>query len=203
MPLDTPTLSDKQTAILVAAFEVFCAYGYKRTSMEDIANAAGMSRAALYQHFRNKTDIFQSLGQLHYEKAVNNGKAELVPGGDPIQVLPAFLTAIIGPGIDALLTSPHGAEIMGEAHAVNAEIAQQAQKDCASLLSSWLSAEAEAGRITLAPFGGDADSLATTFVTSYYGFKGPGATVKSFKVSVHQVAMVFAHALAQPKASGA
>ena len=53
-------IEEKQARILNAALGVFAAYGLKRSSMEDIAKAADMSRAALYQHFRNKEDILST-----------------------------------------------------------------------------------------------------------------------------------------------
>ena len=43
----------RQTSILLGAWNTFAAYGYKKTSMDDIARAAGMSRPALYLHYRN------------------------------------------------------------------------------------------------------------------------------------------------------
>ena len=56
MTTDTP----KSQQILDAALAVFCRYGYRKTSMLDIAQAAGMSRAALYLHFKNKEDVFRA-----------------------------------------------------------------------------------------------------------------------------------------------
>jgi AcrR family transcriptional regulator len=43
---------------LVEARAVFLRYGYKRVTMSDIAEAAGMSRAALYVGFKSKEDVF-------------------------------------------------------------------------------------------------------------------------------------------------
>jgi AcrR family transcriptional regulator len=40
---------------------VFGRYGYKRTSMNLIAEAAGMSRPALYQHFSGKSAVFRAV----------------------------------------------------------------------------------------------------------------------------------------------
>jgi len=48
----------KKSKILTAARSVFLRYGYKRVSMNDIAEAAGVSRPALYVLFRNKEEIF-------------------------------------------------------------------------------------------------------------------------------------------------
>jgi AcrR family transcriptional regulator len=49
---------DKKSRILAAARSVFLRYGYKRVNMNDIAEAAGVSRPALYVLFKNKEEIF-------------------------------------------------------------------------------------------------------------------------------------------------
>ena len=59
-------LPDRQDAILDAAFHAFATYGYRRTAMDDIARGAGMSRTALYLHYRNKEDIFRSLALRYF-----------------------------------------------------------------------------------------------------------------------------------------
>lgn len=48
--------------ILTAALGVFGRYGYRRTSMELIAQTAGISRPALYQHFKGKEHVFRAMG---------------------------------------------------------------------------------------------------------------------------------------------
>jgi AcrR family transcriptional regulator len=52
----------KRGQIIAAAMRVFGRYGYKRSSMELIAQAAGVSRPAVYQHFSGKEDIFRAMG---------------------------------------------------------------------------------------------------------------------------------------------
>lgn len=47
----------KRDTILDRAFDCFQRSGYKKTSMEDVAAAAGVSRAAIYLHFPNKHDL--------------------------------------------------------------------------------------------------------------------------------------------------
>ncbi len=49
---------DKKNRILAAARSVFLSYGFKRVNMNDIAEAAGVSRPALYVLFKNKEEIF-------------------------------------------------------------------------------------------------------------------------------------------------
>ncbi|MEK8131318.1 TetR/AcrR family transcriptional regulator [Paenibacillus filicis] len=50
----------KKLHIISTALEVFFKYGYKRVSMNDIAQAAGISRAGLYLFFKSKEEVFSS-----------------------------------------------------------------------------------------------------------------------------------------------
>tara|TARA_Y100001936_G_scaffold243230_1_gene281776 strand:+ start:28460 stop:29077 length:618 start_codon:yes stop_codon:yes gene_type:complete len=47
--------------IIIAAREVFLLRGVSRTTMEHIATQAGVTRGAIYWHFKNKTQIFQAM----------------------------------------------------------------------------------------------------------------------------------------------
>ena len=47
--------------ILDTAEQVFLERGVSRTSLEMIAGAAGLSRGAIYWHFRNKADLFDAM----------------------------------------------------------------------------------------------------------------------------------------------
>lgn len=47
--------------LLEAAIGVFAEKGVSRTSLQDIAVAAGTTRGAIYWHFKNKADLFNAL----------------------------------------------------------------------------------------------------------------------------------------------
>ncbi len=47
--------------LLDAAAQVFCHRGVTSASLDDIAKTAGVTRGALYWHFRNKTDLMEAL----------------------------------------------------------------------------------------------------------------------------------------------
>jgi AcrR family transcriptional regulator len=51
----------KRDKVLAAALDVFLRYGYKRVTMNDIAEAAGISRPALYLVFDSKEEIFKGV----------------------------------------------------------------------------------------------------------------------------------------------
>lgn len=49
---------DKQGRILNAAMQVFSKYPYNKASTDDIAALAGISKGALFYHFKNKKDLY-------------------------------------------------------------------------------------------------------------------------------------------------
>lgn len=53
---------DQRRAQLIdVALEVFADNGYAQTTMDDIAHQASVSKPVLYQHFKNKRDLFFTL----------------------------------------------------------------------------------------------------------------------------------------------
>jgi AcrR family transcriptional regulator len=56
---DNPETSARRAAILEASKGVFLRFGYRKTSMDDLARAAGLSRQGLYLHFATKEALFR------------------------------------------------------------------------------------------------------------------------------------------------
>ena len=52
---------ETRNRILDTAERVFLKTGVSRTSLEDIAEAAGVTRGAIYWHFKNKADLFEAM----------------------------------------------------------------------------------------------------------------------------------------------
>lgn len=48
-------------AILQIAQEIFSKYGYKKTTLDDIANAVRKGKSSLYYYFNSKEDLFQAV----------------------------------------------------------------------------------------------------------------------------------------------
>jgi TetR/AcrR family transcriptional regulator of autoinduction and epiphytic fitness len=61
--ISPPPLPDrsepKVSAVLDAAVGVFARFGFRKTSMDDVARAAGVSRQGLYLSFANKEELFR------------------------------------------------------------------------------------------------------------------------------------------------
>ena len=51
----------RREQLLEVALEVFARAGYHATSMNEVAEAAGVTKPVLYQHFESKRELYQAL----------------------------------------------------------------------------------------------------------------------------------------------
>lgn len=102
----------KRDAIHRAAIEQFAERGFAGTSMAHIADAAGMSRPALYQYFRDKGDIFTSAFVALFEDLVERALWALHQPGSTVQQLDGFLQRYEGDLWERMATSPYAEEII-------------------------------------------------------------------------------------------
>lgn len=109
---------EKRAVISAAAVAEFSSRGFDGTSMANIARAAGMSRPALYQYFKNKNDIFMSsfVGLLddHVDAALGaltkagiSGSAAELSG-----CLDGFLQRFDGDLWERMAASPHSEALL-------------------------------------------------------------------------------------------
>lgn len=85
------TYEDQKDAILSRAAELFARWGYLGTSMNDVADACGLSKASLYHYYRDKDELLVSIAEGHVTRLVElvrsvESDASLVPR-DRLEVL--------------------------------------------------------------------------------------------------------------------
>ena len=75
----------RQAALLDAAVGVFARYGFRKTSMEEVARAAGVSRQGLYLQFANKEELFRKALEHSLSSQLNAAVAALSVRGDSLE----------------------------------------------------------------------------------------------------------------------
>src|ERR1700726_5326119 len=55
------TGSAKPNAIVLAGLQLFTQYGYRKTSIDDVARAAQVAKRTVYLHFENKAAVFLAI----------------------------------------------------------------------------------------------------------------------------------------------
>jgi TetR/AcrR family acrAB operon transcriptional repressor len=82
--------------ILLAARRVFAKRGVTRTTMEHIATEAGVTRGAVYGHFKDKRAVFQCIReQLHLPLIDVIDEEALDSCGDPLEGVERYLLGIL------------------------------------------------------------------------------------------------------------
>ena len=83
--------------IIDAAREVFLSRGVSRTSMEQIAAQAGVTRGAIYWHFSNKTELFSALREQVILPLIDRMDESLLVenNDDPLGQIGKFLSGTI------------------------------------------------------------------------------------------------------------
>src|SRR6516165_5426796 len=59
---------DTRARIQQVALELFAEQGYERTSLREIAERLGVTKAALYYHFKSKEDIVHSFTEDYFTR---------------------------------------------------------------------------------------------------------------------------------------
>lgn len=95
-----------RTALLAAARTCFVDNGYADTSTPQVVSAAGVTRGALYHHFKDKTDLFRHV-VISEAEAVSDTIAGVPDGAEPLDALiagtDAYFAAMAVPGRVRLL----------------------------------------------------------------------------------------------------
>lgn len=73
--------------ILNAALSVFGSKGYSAATLEDIAQAAGVTRGAIYWHFDNKAELYNSLVLAYSARGTEITQQAVAEGGSLIDIL--------------------------------------------------------------------------------------------------------------------
>ena len=107
-----------KTRILDATMLVFRRHGFRRSSIEQVAEAAGLTRQALYHHFESKEALFRAvIARVHEtaiaaeEAAINDAEKAGLGFAD---ILVAGMTARMRAMIGSFDGSPHIEELYSE-----------------------------------------------------------------------------------------
>ena len=193
MAVKTHPPDPKQHLILTAAFDRFAAYGFRRTSMEDIARGAAMSRPALYLHFANKEAILQALvARYHADAACALEQALSQPASVEDILIRAFRPADESL-VRTLLTSPHGLELLDSTEQLSGALVRQGQTRLTEIYATWLENGSRDGTLTLPA---SPNVMADLIVTTVAGLKAPPFEI--YLQRLDTMARIFARALTPP-----
>ncbi|RMF15458.1 MAG: TetR/AcrR family transcriptional regulator [Candidatus Dadabacteria bacterium] len=81
--------------ILQGAADVFGRLGFAATRVEDILDAAGISRPTFYRFFRNKEDVFDALDEISHVSLLQLIRSAILSVDDPIEKIERCVDAFL------------------------------------------------------------------------------------------------------------
>ncbi|WID94727.1 helix-turn-helix domain-containing protein [Bosea vestrisii] len=187
--------------IAEAALRLFARYGYKRTSMDDIAREAGVARATLYLHFKGKDDVFRAMLAGLGSQVETRCREALAAPGPFAQRLAALMAAHHGTAfiafsagehlgeLKAVMVSIAGAELVAF-EAIFIDLARQLFEDAAAQ-----------GEIAIERSGLPLDTLIATIMRAAAGAKyGELPSCEDYLLRLREIAAVFAAAVTNDRA---
>jgi len=185
-------LSNKSERVLAASLSCFKQYGFKRTSMEDLAKAADMSRPALYLLFKNKTDIFRSLSEAFHAKTLSSAKQALAEKPSIQEKISAAVTARMTPLYTLAHESAHGPELFDVNQSTSGDINAKADDTFLQMLTGALETSLSAGEITGGPDNLAPREFAQLLLASAIGLKSFAFSAQDYEtLLVKSVATFF------------
>ncbi len=168
---------NRRGQLLEAALGVFARHGYRKTSMDDVATVAGVSRQGLYLHFPNKEELFRTAVQHALRRSQLNVSEVLAAPGVSLEerLVGAFDTWVgqfveaVGSDVDDLVSACR--TLLGEA-------VDEEKRVFADKIASALDAAGLAKRYRRA--GLTAADLASTLCATADGLKGTHTTRPAF-----------------------
>lgn len=137
----------KREAILAAALELFGRYGFRRTSIDDIAREAGIAKGTVYLYVENKEALFRTLAQTLLDRVLQHAAEAAAAPGTIADRLAAVLDAKFGFFHELLHRSPHAIELLDSSSKVCADIFTQGDAVYLGILTKAVAAAARRGEL--------------------------------------------------------
>ena len=174
---ETSIDSDRRGRLLDTALAVFARYGFRKTSMEEVARAADISRQGLYLHFGDKEALFRAAIARMLETGLAAVDAALARDAPIGQRLYAAMKAWYGRSVGT--PAANAEEIFARSVALLGDATERAGAEVPRKLEAAIAASPLAGR--LAERGLTPADAALTLEACGLGLKHAGLTREAFK----------------------
>ncbi len=102
---------DTRERILLAAIQRFSNFGYRRTSINDVAEEAGLARATVYLYWKRKEDLFVAGLERFHEYSRSLAETAAAKKGSAAERIEAMIMAQYGASSDIVHGTASGSEV--------------------------------------------------------------------------------------------
>jgi AcrR family transcriptional regulator len=171
-PAAARTPDTKREAVLAAALELFGRYGYRRTSVDDIAREAGIAKGTVYLHVESKEVLFRSLSQSLLDRVLADAAGAAAGPGSIGDRLTAILAAKFGFFHEILRRSPHANELLDSKGKLCADVFAAGDAAYLQVLAKAIAAGTRRGELAPRQHGLSAVEAARLLMAAAQGLDG-------------------------------
>jgi AcrR family transcriptional regulator len=171
--------SPQRDPILMAATATFLRYGFKKTSMDDVARAAGVSRQGLYLYFETKDVLFREALQYLVSHMISTARSVAEDGNLSLRDrLLGVFEAVHGSAFQS--ASPaHAFELLQSAQSADGALIVQLDRDLMGIVAALLAEAGAANRWKRA--GVTVAELSEQLLMSAKGIKASVETLTAYR----------------------
>ena len=119
----------RRRVILDAARDCILKFGYAKSSLEDIAKQAAISRPLIYRKFKSKEEIFGAVLKDIFETQYRAAEHALAkPGSKREKLMSLYEALLLDPWKELIVDAPMGAEFYGACSRITPDINQRHRK---------------------------------------------------------------------------
>jgi TetR/AcrR family transcriptional regulator, regulator of autoinduction and epiphytic fitness len=189
----------KRAAILDAAMKLFSQYGYRRTSIDDIARDAEIAKGTVYLSFKSKEEIFRALCEALIERSESGAKLARDTPGPIDQRLIAVLEAKFGFLFETVHRSAHAAELMDSKNRLSADLFARSGRRYMKVLREMIEEATHAGELAPSRMGLDASDLAELLVAAAHGIEQSATSPARYHRRLGEIVRVIVAGLSAPR----
>jgi AcrR family transcriptional regulator len=188
----------KHEAILGAAQSLFSRYGFRRTSIDEIASEAGIAKGTVYLYFPNKQAVFRAVAERVAEHVLAGTQAAYERETAVAPRVLAMLEAKFVHMFEVVHATPHARELIDTKNGTAADVFERADRRYEELLARAL-AEADAGgELSLARAELSASAAAALVVRCAHGSGaglGPSPSLRTYRKRLRELVPVLVRGL--------
>ena len=182
---------DKRETVFEAAADVFAQYGFRRTAMNDIAQAAGISRPALYLMFKNKEALFSGVVSFRLNQGVDQAISSLSGSGSIAERFTAAIIDFEKIFYEPVAQSPHGAELVDISISVAADLMKKGQNRLNRSLVQALEEAISNGEIAFVGTSLQPMAFVQLLMSSIGGLKKHATSIKALRRQISELVGIF------------
>ena len=187
-------VGSKRDQILDAALACFGRYSFRRTSLETIAETAGVSRPTVYQHFKGKAEIFRAVGARMLEQSLAEAETASQGSGPLADRLHGVLCAKFHLVV-ARTSQDFRGELMAEAVTIAGDLLASYHHRIAVMLTDLLASATD--ELDLAGAALPAPEVALLLLDAVTGIEQEAAPVETLQVRLQQLVQLTVRGLSR------